>query len=387
MITPQEIAGKALRKYADYLRSVIQGNSFFPLYIRADKKAAADFAVRHKELEALIGGSKERMGYGYSLQYKKVVTRKHGEQDEVEAVHFDSEEDYLRFLNKVTQAAEFKITLDQLLSWRSDVKDWLLKQQPDILLQYQVAWTGIFSVIDYLLAHKVADHYLRTLPVPVHTKFIQQHSSIIFSLLKYLQPERFGNESLTLEEALGLRKKPYLFALRWLDRAFGFQYSAGMDVFGATVDYLKSVTWPVKRLIMVENETNLYLLPEIPETIALVSAGGSLHLLKEIPLFHNTLLYYWGDLDEWGFVMLHDMRLYYPHVSSLFMDEEVVVFHQKEMNRQPRPYREQTLPALTASEKRAFSLLSANNGRIEQEKLNQHYVNKHLTDRIFILPE
>lgn len=378
MITPQEIGGKALRKYGDYLRSLIQGSSFFPLPIRADKKAPADFGLRHKALEALISHSKDRTGFGYSLGYRKVVTRQHGEQDEVEVVRFNTEEDYLRFLNKEIEAAEFKDGLGQLLAWQPTLKDWLLQQPPDTLLQYQPAWKGICGVVDYLLTHDVRNLYLRTLQVPVHTKFIQRYKAVIFSLLQFLQPARFGNEGHTLEEALGLRKKPHLFALRWLDLAMAEQFSAGMEVFGVSVDYLKQVAWPVKQIILVENETNLYLLPEMAGSMALVSAGGALHLLKDIPLFRNTQLYYWGDLDEKGFTMLRDVRLYYPHVISVLMDEAVVMHHQLEMDTQPHRYREHDLSVLTGSEKRAFSLLSANNGRIEQEKLDQHYMQECL---------
>lgn len=378
MITAQEIAGKALRKYTDYLRSMIQGTDLFPLYIPADRKAAADFATRHKELEALIGSSKERIGYGYSLQYKKVVTRKHGEQDEVTAVYFETEKDYLRSLNKVAQAQDFKMILSQLLQWKPGMKDWLLHQSPDVLLLYGGVWIDICTVVEYLLEHDVTGHYLRTLAVPVHTKFIQQYQAVIFSLLKFLQPARFDHAVFTLEESLGLRKKPHLFTFRWLDSQLCIQNSAGMDVFGITVDYLKRVSWPVKRIILAENETNIYLLPEMQDTFALVSAGGALHLLKDIPLFHNTSLFYWGDLDERGFMMLHDMRLYYPHVKSVLMDEAVMIFHQEEMDRQPKAYRERELPGLTAEEKSAFVFLSASQGRIEQEKLNQAYVQKYL---------
>lgn len=374
MITPQEIAGKALRRYSDYQRSIIQDISFFPLHIPADKKASTDFSARHKQLEALIGQSKERTGYGYSLQYRKVFTRKHGEQDEVDAILFEREADYLRFLDKEEQSASFKWILEELKSWRAGIKDWLLTQPPDILHQYADAWKGICGVVDYLLQHKVEGYYLRTLPVPVHTKFIQRYQSVIFSLLKYLQPERFCMESASLEEALGLLKKPHLFTLRWLDQSSAVQYSSGMEVFGISVEYLKQVNWSVKRVILVENETNLFLLPSLPDTVALISGGGALHLLKEVPLFQNTQLYYWGDLDEKGFVLLHDIRLYYPRVSSLMMDEAVVAHHQHEIDKQPRPYREKDLPALSPTEKRAFLFLAANSGRIEQEKLDQSYM-------------
>jgi hypothetical protein len=65
------------------------------------------------------------------------------------------------------------------------------------------------------------------------------------------------------------------------------------------------VQWDIRRVILVENETNLYLLPAMPFTLAVFSSGKALHLLGEIGLFGALALYYWGDLDEEGFIMLN----------------------------------------------------------------------------------
>lgn len=373
MITPREIEEKAIRKFKSYLVSVIDGTSIFPLFIVANKKGSPDFSVRHKELEQLIGKSKERLGFGYSLQYKTVNTRKHGIQDEIEAICFNTEEDYIQFLNKQDAIVSYKNQLQWLLQWRPAVKSWLVLS-PSSIFDYLLCWKEICSVVDFLIKHDVSGYYLRSLPVPVHTKFISQYQTVIFSLLQHLEPGRFTTEITDTEEILGLRRKPYLFTLRWLDKPMATECSSGMTIFATTVDYLKTIDWPVRQIIFVENETNLYLLPVIKNTLAIFSAGKALHLLREIPMLNLSALYYWGDLDEDGFTMLNDIRGLYPQIKSLLMDENTIAFHQHEMDKQPAKYKHRVLTNLTDNESRAFNIVSTVNGRIEQEKLKQDYI-------------
>lgn len=383
MITPEEIAGKALRRYTDYQRSLIQAASIFPLYISADKKASGDFAIRHKQLEAVISRSKDRVGYGYTLVYRTVTTRKHGTQDEIETILFETEDDYLTFLQKTEQAASFKRLLAELLQWQPTLKEWLAAESPDIIHQHAAAWKDICLVVNYLLSHDVTGFYIRTVPVPVHTKFLERYKAVIYSLVKFLQPLRFNKGVSFLEEELGLLRKQHLFSMRWLDQSFLKLYSAGMEVLGISAGYLSQVAWPVKRIILVENETNLYLFPSMAESMVLCSAGGALHLLKDIPVFAKATLYYWGDLDEKGFTLLQDMRTMYPHVISLMMDEAVVVYHRLEMDRQPKAYRQREMSGLTPDETRAYHMLAANQGRIEQERLKQAYMLDQISKLVF----
>ena len=56
------------------------------------------------------------------------------------------------------------------------------------------------------------------------------------------------------------------------------------------------------------------------------------------------------------------------------MDEAVVVQHRLEMDRQQKPYRQRDIGGLTPDEQRAYHMLAANQGRIEQEKLQQEYM-------------
>ena len=147
-----------------------------------------------------------------------------------------------------------------------------------------------------------------------------------------------------------------------------------IEMIGLTSDTLKNADWPVKEIWLVENETNLYLMPERKDAIVIFSKGYAMDLLYGIPMFQKAKLFYWGDLDEDGFVMLHRMRKHYPHLRSIFMDTVTVELHQEEIGKQPGKYKIEKLEFLTEGEKQAFDILKLRNGRLEQEKLRQQFI-------------
>jgi hypothetical protein len=226
------------------------------------------------------------------------------------------------------------------------------------------------------LINETADLYIRSIPVPAHTKFIQQKKTLLLVLLKALKPERFSSEHTELETALGIKRKPHLFLMRLLDQNLSNRHFSGIEYLAIPPDNLSKQNWGIQQVIFVENETNLYLLPAVSGTLAIFSSGKALHLLKDISFFHTVTIYYWGDLDEEGFKMLNDMREYYPSVKSLFMDKQTINLHKEEMHVQPCTYKKYVLQHLTEIEQEAYEHLTDCNGRIEQERLRQDYVMK-----------
>lgn len=125
----------------------------------------------------------------------------------------------------------------------------------------------------------------------------------------------------------------------------------------------------------MENETNLYLIPERKNAIAIFSKGKATHSLKDVPLLVKAKLFYWGDLDEEGYKMLNAMHGYYPNnLQSVFMDEATLLQHAGEMGKQDAAYKTISLEHLTREEQAAFNILKYHNGRLEQERIRQDYV-------------
>lgn len=331
----------------------------------------------HQAIRLFQEHEKKEIGKGWTIEWAEWSSKKLGKQKWPSSIIVESEEDYLFLTKKTNEVENFKQQLIKLLSWRNEIQVFLLNR-PQLVLQLQPDWDKICVVTDYLMAHDVSDHYIRSLPVPVHTKFIEGYENILLLLLKHLCPERIAVDADLLEKALGLQTKKHLFTLRLLDPDLE-KFTGGMKLLGVTVDTLRLANWSACEIWLVENETNLYLMPARKGALVLFSKGYALSMLYDIPLFQNTKLYYWGDLDEDGFIMLHRMRKHYPNIQGVFMDIETVDFHQSVVGEQPSMYRVKDLEFLTNDEKLAFLKLSTSNGRIEQEKLNQKFIFDRLT--------
>lgn len=367
------------KQYLQYIKSIVQEEPFQPIVLRGGKNKPSTTAELHQLIRLFQSNEKSQHNKGWIIEWEDWISKKLGKQQWPSAIQVATEEDFLYLIKKEREAAVFKKQLARLIHWNPAIRPWLANR-PRLVLELKEAWEGICSVVDYLLQHEVKGHYLRSIPVPVHTKFMEYNKKIIHSIIHHLNSKRFSSTDTDLEEVLLLNKKPFLFTVRWLDENLPIKYSSGMNLFAAPTSYLQQQTWKVERVILVENETNLYLFPSLPSILVICSFGKALHLLKEIDFLHHTRLYYWGDMDEQGFAMLNDMRIYYNHVISLFMDDVTLMHHQKQLETKAVPYKKKELSLLQPHEHRAYELLLSSNQWLEQERLQQSYVQGRLQD-------
>lgn len=366
--------------YKGYLRDIISGKPFSAVVLRGEKNKPATTVELHKAIALFRQNEKTAQRRGWTIAWEDWSSKKLGKQKWVSTIIVDTEEDYLHLLQKEEEAAAFKHQLQILLNWQSAIQSFLM-DKPERVLDLKAVWSDLQKVVDHLLAHDVSDHYIRSIPVPVHTKFIEAYRPIIFLLLKAIAPEKYTSGSTTLDELLSLKQKPHLYPIRWLDRAIAGQFMHGMGVTGVTVDWLKQINWDIKEVWLVENETNLYLIPERNDAIAIFSKGKATYSLKEVPLLAKARLFYWGDLDEEGYKMLNAMHGYYPNnLQSVFMDEKTLLLHAGEMGKQDAAYKTISLEHLTKEEQAAFNILKYHNGRLEQERIRQDYVVAYLKE-------
>lgn len=368
MITYEAFYKKAARRYTDYLKSLITGTSLFPLVIRSDKRMSADFAVRASETAPLINHSKDRLGYGYTIQYKTVNTREHGVQDIIASFSFITAEDLVLFLGKEEETLRFKEQLQLLLNWRPEISDWLL-QRPSVILQHANDWEAICNITDHLLQNDVSEYYLRSLPVKEDTKFIETKNAVIVSLLKYLDKSLNESTAGKVDALLPFRKKPFFYPVRWLDLELTNRYTPFMPEIKLTLYTLRQVHWEIKEVWLVENETALYMLPPRKNALAICSEGLALAAMTNLPLLQNAGLYYWGDMDAKGYELLSLCRWAYPQTQSICMNKHSLLQHMDKIVQQPTPYPLQAPAHLKEEELNAYKLLVTRQGRLEQEKL------------------
>jgi hypothetical protein len=367
------------KQYKLYLQNLVLGKAFEPIVLRGGKNKPATSVELHKQIALFQKNEKKDGGHGWTIAWQDWSSKKLGNQKWPSQITVSTEADLLFLTNQQKHSDIFKELLKYLLEWNPAL-GLLIHQRPEIIHDHKDDWEKLKAVTDYLLANDSTDLYIRSIPVPAHTKFIQQKKTLLLALLKAIQPDKYTEDHTDLEYAIGAKRKPFLFPMRFLDSRLAEKYVSSIEYFAIPAEALRKKDWEVTKIILVENETNLYLMPSMANTLAIFSSGKALHLLKDIDLFQKTNSYYWGDLDEDGFIMLNDIRSYYPNIQSLFMDQKTVDRHFNEKHTQPHTYKHLALDNLTEDECQAYDHLASCNGRIEQERLLQDFVMKRLKE-------
>ncbi len=145
-----------------------------------------------------------------------------------------------------------------------------------------------------------------------------------------------------------------------------------------TAKELAEVGLPGKRMVVVENEQCEHLLPDMPDTVAILGAGLNVHWLAGGALQHKVVAY-WGDMDTWGLLMLAKARQSLPSITPLMMSEaHFKAFCYACAVPEPMPAE---LPASGLNEREVafFHFLNAQpHGRLEQEYLPVEAVHREL---------
>jgi len=188
MITYDEVRQKASRRYPDYLRAWLRQTPFFPLDIPFRKPQPSDgYLALRDGIQALVAGSKEGIGYGYRVEFATRQTRRLGEQSLPQRIVIETEADFARLLDKDAEIAQFQRDAALIRTHLPALETWLL-DHPQTVIEHAGEWPDLVQVCRYFLAHPRPHRYLRELPIPIHTKFIEGHKGILRRLLDALLP-------------------------------------------------------------------------------------------------------------------------------------------------------------------------------------------------------
>lgn len=384
MISPDDIRLKALRRYTEYLQSLMRGEPFEPIEIKGvnayTKTSLAEF---QREMRLLMGASKEQCGYGYTIRYQRVKTRYLGEQELPVGIYFASAADYERFLGKETEVAVWRDWSERLSAEFAELRDWVLAN-PMKVVQYAAEWESILAVCRYFRANPRPGLYVRQLPVPVPTKFVERHQAILRELLDMMLGEQVDRAEKQFERRYGLRYSESLVRFRLLDAGLRRRYFSGVEDMAVPVTTFERLALPVERVLVVENKTSLYTalsLPDMPGTMVIFGGGYGVQSLRGAEWLDSVSdLWYWGDLDAHGFEILSQCRQYFPRVESVLMDAET--FRTYFEGDAGVVVAEKSGLLLTEAERALYELLVRNNWRLEQEKIPQDYVEGYFGSRI-----
>lgn len=392
MITPDDIRKKARAYWNNlkFLKAELMGEPFFPLLIPFRKVTAKEvmenFTAVREWITALHKGSLENSGFGYRIEYRPVNHRSLGNQMLPGKIVINTRDDFLRLIHKTTDYRRFMERVKKIETDRPELFS-LIRQKPQLVLQYDSAWPGLLQVCRYFKQNPLPNRYLRELDIEgLDTKFIEQHKSILRELLDIVLPEDAVVETKSsgrygFEKRFGLKHDLPLIRFRLLDSSLSKSF--GMSDISIPVTEFNRLDISCRNIFITENKMNGLSFPELPRSMVIFGLGYGIQCLKSIFWLKAKKIYYWGDIDTHGFAILSMLRGYYRQTESFLMDRNTF-FQFKHLwgEEQDSKRTIAELAFLMPEENDLYLELKENvhgkNLRLEQERISYTYVIDHL---------
>lgn len=379
MISPAEIKSQALKWWKPLLQSYIKEELFFPKSIDRIGKVksghvTARFELLQQEIEELYRCSKSQTGTGYLVKTAVRNFRRTGSHKLPDTVVFETIEDYIAFTGCKKEWNIFLTNYNIIKNSIPSLYDWTL-QNCLWLTDKNINWNDVLKVCQYFIKTPRPHLYLRQLPIEIHTKFIEGNNALIQSLLDYLIPDHIRSVAQKrTAERFFLKYDEPLIRIRFLDNSQ--QLASKFADISIPLSHFEQLELPAQNILIAENKMNFLTLPLMNSTVAIWSGGGfNIGYLKDATWLLWKKIIYWGDIDEHGFQILHQLRSYYPHTQSVMMDKETFdAFHTYAVNGSRN--KSENLSLLTDNENKLFQYLKTldTKNRLEQEKIPQVYV-------------
>jgi hypothetical protein len=387
MITPKEIKDKTERKYISFFfQSLLENKPFEKLVIRGDKSyTKSSLSEFEKEIQQIVSQSREKKGFGYTLEFQQVKTKSLGIQDLPTSIFFDTEKDFLRFLGKEKEVELFKTSVEKIIKAFPELKEWI-KKFPLKVIQNANSWQELLSVCEYFRQNPNPNLYIRELPIKVHTKFIENNKGILFELLNVVLSPEYINQDFTsakdFEKRFGLKFNQSLIRIRILDKSISDNYVAGLTDITITEEEFCSLQIPCKNVFIIENKTNFsnlmnfLTLPQMESTIGIFGSGFKVCSLKNASWLYDKEIFYWGDIDTHGLQILSQVRGYFKKTKSIMMDFETLASFKADWCK--GEIAKSITPNLTTEEKKLYDFVKSENIRLEQERISFDFVIKEI---------
>lgn len=374
MITPQDICTKALRHWSShtYHRHCLSGTPWQALDIPFGKPGGREllneFANIGKSLHELRASAKATLGYGYQIEFEPVAHRQLGEQHLPSRIYFETEQDFLRYIGKLSVATQFKQLAQQTFEHHPALAG-VLHDKPRWLLDNLEVWNKLLGVAAWFIAHPRPDIFIRQIDLPgIDSKFIEQHKTQLTVLLDTLLPaSSIQHEAKSFEQRYVLRFDQYLIRFRLLDPSIAI---VGLTDLTLPLEDFCRLELPLEYVFITENKVNGLAFPTFPKSMVIFMLGYGVGSLAQANWLMHKRIIYWGDLDTHGFQMLSRIREKFPHVESMLMDNATLTKNRNLCISEPSPLKE--IPTfLTATERATFNALSSDNIalRLEQERI------------------
>ena len=376
-MTLPELKDSAEKAWWRSLESRRLGTPFFPWKIPLPRISTRenDYVLIAHQSEALLAGAKAKTGRGYIVITETRNLRRWGRNVVPVRVVFETADDLDAFVGRQRQAAEFDRHCAEIAGRFPSLNQWAARHARHVL-EHGANWTDLLTVCEYFVATPKPGVYLREIPLPVHTKFIEENRGILRLLLDQLLPSaELGGGG--FEARFGLRVPASLVRVRFLDDRlrcrFGFPFAqVGIE----RADFAQLALDGVN-LLITENEVTFLTLPLLPNTVGIWGSGFAVTTLVNLAPMKNAHVWYWGDLDAQGFEILAILRERVPHTRTLFMDRATwrefghLAVAGIETRNMAGPY-------LTAEEVELYDELRSRNVRFEQERIPHAWASERI---------
>jgi hypothetical protein len=287
---------------------------------------------------------------------------------------FASEEDFLRYIGKHAEFALFRSAVESIREQFPILEPWI-RAHRQLLIDSATELDGLLEVVGYLRLHPRPGVFARELPLSVDTKFVERNRLILRDWLDLvLPPHTIRADEEHFHRRYGLRYPEPHLCVRFLDENVQRASGSPWPECSIPLRLLSERSLGADRVFVVENKVNLLTLPSIPAALAVGGLGNGVTDLRYMQWLSEVPVWYWGDIDVEGFAILSRLRVLFPHVRSLLMDEETVRTWRKRIGSLGTGRAGERPSNLTGPEQAALLACLEDNLRIEQERFPQSFV-------------
>ncbi|PWV71797.1 Wadjet anti-phage system protein JetD domain-containing protein [Halomonas sp. A11-A] len=364
------------------------GEPLFPLALRLRRPTARDITERFAEVAAWVrrlrNGSRDALGHGYVIEFRRQGNRVQGSNELPAALSVPDAEDALRLLGRRRDAERFDALAAEILARQPRLAHWL-RRRPLKVLEHEASWPRLLAVLEHFQRHPRPGCYPRQLAIPgVDTKFIEARRGLLATLLDEVLPASAIDAEASgvsgFNQRFGLRSPSPLVRLRLLDPALQVQ---GLSDLSLPAEQFARFRPAVERVFITENQTNGLAFPEVPRSLVVFGLGYGLEHLVRTPWLREVEVHYWGDIDTHGFGILDRVRATLPEARSLLMDRQTLLAHRSLWGEEPADKRLGHTPSrLTDAELALFLALRddawGERIRLEQERIDFDWLQERL---------
>lgn len=369
-MTTAELKAKATSRYTGALKKVLLGEDPFPLPIPYKRAArAGDPAALIRLKNFLRAESKAQNGFGPTIEFETTRTRRYGDGVLAGDISFDSLDDLTRYIGKKAEAGRVIAHAAIVTAAFPGARNWTAAQLRRLAEGDAAAWDGIVRAVRYFCEHPKPWVYPREVPLGLHTKFLEEHHTVIIELLRSITPEVLNESYTSWQDRLGLRSSSEMIEGRFLDPDLAPQLPQHML---APVKEWNRCAFNPSWVLITENRTTLLTLGALPGCLALLGKGYAAKRLAQIEQLRLVRVFYWGDIDQHGFEILASLRSLLPNTHSCLMDEETLDRCQAQIGQESVT---STLPSafvaanLSAAEQVVWQRCGLEHLRLEQENI------------------